>query len=262
MRTDDQPSPEAVKTWLGGCFLSHISKPDLLNLVADWIGAGEKGHYVAAINVSKLVAMQSDEKLAGFLRSSSVNIADGAPIYAATRLVGKPIPERITGVGLMEDLMELADENQYRVFFLGSKQDVLEKVIDQCERAHPGLVVAGARNGYFGKEQEPSIVAEIAASNADILFVALGIPQKEYFVDDHIEELNVSLALPVGGAFDVFAGSKIRAPRWVQRLGVEWLWRSVYDRSRAGLIRSSFLPFMKIVLREILSQRFSKREKM
>ncbi len=259
--TNDLLNGEPIKkTTIGGCFLSHIGKADLLGLVSSWVQSKSKGHYIAAINVSKLVAMQSDPKLAEFLDGSSVNIADGAPVFAATRLVGKPIPERITGVDLMEDLFAVASEQGFRVFFLGSKQEILDNVIQKCARQHPGLVVAGARNGYFGADQESEIVAEIAASNADILFVALGIPQKEYFVDDHIHELKVSLALPVGGAFDVFAGSKIRAPRWVQTVGIEWLWRSVYDRSRAGLIRNSFLPFLKIVIREVVSQRFSKRE--
>ncbi len=236
-----------------------MKKSDLLILVKDWIQSGSKGHYITAINVSKLVAMQSDDKLASFIRNSSVNVADGAPVFAAARLVGKPLPERITGVDLMEDLLQLASENGFRVYFFGSRQEVLDRVLARCDEEYPGLVVAGARNGYFDKQREADIVSDIAASNADMLLVALGIPQKEYFVDDHLEELNVSLALPVGGGFDVFAGLKVRAPRWVQKYGIEWIWRSLYDRSRAGLVGRSLLPFLGIVLREIFGQRFSRK---
>ena len=257
MQADNQLDSDFSKTWLSDCFLSHLRKPDLLNLVSQWVRAGSRGHYITAINVSKLVAMQGDEKLAKFIQNSSINIADGAPVFAATRLVGKPIPERITGVELMEALLRLASENGFRVYFFGSKQEVLDKVLARCQEEYPGLVVAGARNGYFDKEQETEIVSDIAASNADILLVALGIPQKEYFVDDHLHELNVSLALPVGGAFDVLAGMKVRAPRWAQKLGIEWLWRSLYDRSRTELVGKSVLPFVAIVWRETIKQRFS-----
>lgn len=245
------------KTWLGGCFLSQLSRTEVLARILQWITEGSKGHYVCAINVSKLVASQSDAKLRDFLARSSMNIADGAPILAATRWVDDPIPERVTGVELMDELLFMADQHGFKVYFLGSKQQVLDKVIARCVSEYPGVVVAGARNGYFSSEEEPELVAEIAAANSDILLIALGVPQKEYFLDDHNNELNVSLSLPVGGAFDVYAGTKKRAPNWVQKLGVEWLWRSAYDLSRARMVLKSAFPFVAIVLREIFSQRLT-----
>ena len=250
-----------AKTWLGGCFLSHLDRGAILERIRQWIVRGSKGHYACAINVSKLVASQRDSKLRAFLANSSVNIADGAPILAATRWVGNPIPERVTGVELMEDLLQLADQQGYSVYFFGSKQQILDKVVARCVEEFPGAVVAGARNGYFSAEEESAIVSEIAAANADILLIALGVPQKEYFLDDHNNDLNVSLSLPVGGAFDVYAGEKKRAPGWVQRFGVEWLWRSAYDLSRARMVLKSAFPFIGIVLREIFSQRLTGKKK-
>ena len=118
---------------------------------------------------------------------------------------------------------------------------MLNKVIINCRKQHPKIKIAGSRDGYFKKDEEDSIVREIASASPDILLVALGLPQKEYFIDDHGSSLNSSVILPVGGAFDIYAGVKKRAPFWVQKLGIEWLWRSIYDRSRAGLIFKSFI---------------------
>ncbi len=250
-----------ARTWLAGCFLSHLTRDEVLDAVRGWIDGKRKGQYICAINVSKLVAAQRDPKLRDFLRDSDINIADGAPIVTAARLVGNPIPERVTGVELMEELFRLANTHRFRLFFFGSKQSVLDKVVARCREDYPELVVAGARNGYFSPDEEPAIVDEIAAAKADILLVALGVPQKEYFVHDNNARLDVSLALPVGGAFDVFAGEKVRAPGWVQRFGVEWLWRSVYDGSRARMVFRSMFPFMKIVMGEVARQRFGTGKK-
>ena len=261
MQSETNAGNAARKTLLGGCFLSHLTLAEIVEQSRLWIENKSKGHYACAINVSKLVSSQKDPKLQSFLQKSAINIADGAPILAATRWVGHPIPERVTGVELMEELLRLADAKGFRVYFFGSSQRVLDKVIARCERDHPGVVVAGRRNGYFSSDEENEIVDEIARANTDVLLVALGVPQKEYFLDDHVSKLNASLSLPVGGAFDVYAGEKKRAPKWVQRFGVEWLWRSAYDFSRARMVLKSALPFLGIVIREIVSKRLSSRKR-
>jgi N-acetylglucosaminyldiphosphoundecaprenol N-acetyl-beta-D-mannosaminyltransferase len=249
------------KTWFGGCFVSKISKSDLLYMVNKWIAQGQKNKYITAINVSKFIMIQKDKKLSDFVLNSEINIADGFPIYLAARMVGDPIPERITGVDLMEDLLQLANNNEYKVYFLGSKPHVLDGVLNKCLSQYPNLKIAGSRNGYFKKDEVDSIVRVIASASPDILLVALGLPQKEYFIDDYGSSLNSSVILPVGGAFDIYAGVKKRAPFWVQKLGIEWLWRSIYDRSRAGLIFKSFISFSFILFSEIFRQRILKKNR-
>lgn len=243
------------KSWIGNFFISKISKIDLLGIACEWIEKGEKSKYVTAINVSKVVMMQKDKKLSEYVFKSSINIADGFPIYLATHLIGDPIPERITGIDFMEALIQLANNKSYSVFFLGSKPKVLNTVISRCRTQYPDLKIAGSQDGYFEKSEEPQIVQKINSASPDILLVALGLPQKEHFVHDYITRLNATITLPVGGAFDVFAGTKKRAPLWTQSLGIEWLWRAVYDRSRAMLIFKSFLSFSFILISEIYRQR-------
>ncbi|MCP4665097.1 MAG: WecB/TagA/CpsF family glycosyltransferase [Deltaproteobacteria bacterium] len=243
------------RSWIDGCFISKISRSRVLALVSEWIDQGKRNKYITAINVSKLAMMQKDKKLSDFVLNSSITIADGFPIYLATRLTGNPVPERITGVDLMEHLLKLANDKQYTVYLLGSKPRVLNEVTNKLQYLYPDIAIAGSRDGYFRKEEELLVVQEISAARPDILLVALGLPQKEYFIDNHRDQLNAAVILPVGGAFDVLAGFKKRAPQWVQNAGIEWLWRSVYDRSRAALILSNVFSFTRIVITEIIRQR-------
>jgi N-acetylglucosaminyldiphosphoundecaprenol N-acetyl-beta-D-mannosaminyltransferase len=205
--------------------------------------------------------MQKDKRLADCILKSSINIADGFPIFRAARLLGDPVPERITGIELMEELLKLAGENSFSVYFLGSKPEVLEKVIDRCAKEYPTIQIMGSHHGYYHSGEEHVLIDEIASKNPDILFLALGLPQKEYFVNDYGRKLNASVILPVGGGFDVYSGEKKRAPQWVQNMGIEWLWRSIYDRSRGKLIFNNFLPFIKIILEEMFKQRILRKKR-
>ena len=109
---------QVEKSWFCNCFVSKITKNGLLQLVEYWVEKRQKGNTISAMNMGKLVMMQKDVKLADYLRNSTIIIADGFPVYWAPRILGDPIPERITGVELMEDLLHLADKNHFRVYFL------------------------------------------------------------------------------------------------------------------------------------------------
>ena len=257
MKRESRPQ----KSWIDGCFVSKVSKAEICSLIKEWILEKEKGNYITAINVGKLVMMQKDEKLAGCILKSSINIADGFPIFLATKILGNPIPKRIPGIELMEQLLKLASEHRFSVYFFGSKPEILEKAIHQCLLKYPSFKIAGSHHGYYQKGEEDSLVKEIASHSPDILLVGLGLPQKEYFIDDYVEKLNASVVLAVGGAFDVLAGIKKRAPRWVQSIGIEWLWRSVYDRSRGKLIFKTFVPFIRILLEELFNQRIARMKR-
>lgn len=243
------------RAWVGGCPLSRVSRARLVELAGTWIEDGHEERVITSVNVSKLMMMRRDAGLAECVRESAVTIADGHPVYLAARLLGDPVPGRITGVGLMEDLLSLAGEKGYRVYFLGARPNVLEGAVRVCRERYPGLVVAGSRDGYFGREDEEEIVREVSAAEPDILLVALGMPQKEHFIRKHSGKLKASVILPVGGGLDVLAGEKRRAPALVQKLGVEWLWRSFYDPSRAALIMKNALPFFIMVAQEFLGRR-------
>jgi N-acetylglucosaminyldiphosphoundecaprenol N-acetyl-beta-D-mannosaminyltransferase len=185
-----------------------------------------------AINAAKLVAMQSDPELAAVVRSCELVTADGQAVVWASRVLRDPLPMRVAGIDLMEALLARAADSGYRVYILGARQEVLEQAIERLLARHPSLQVAGFRNGYFAPEAEDDVAAEIAAARADILFVAMGSPQKELFLGRHGPRMGVPFVMGVGGAIDVVSGITRRAPRVLQRLGLEWLFRLLQEPRR------------------------------
>jgi N-acetylglucosaminyldiphosphoundecaprenol N-acetyl-beta-D-mannosaminyltransferase len=188
----------------------------------------------ASLNAAKLVRMQSDSELREAVAACGLVTADGKPVVWAGRLLGHEVPERVNGTDLMELLLAHAEERGYSVFLFGSTEDVLAGARAEVERRHPRLRLAGTQHGYFSPAEEPKVVERIAASQPDILFVALGTPEKELFQERHRDALNVPFIMGVGGSFEVLAGKRSRAPRWAQRAGLEWLFRLAQEPRRLG----------------------------
>jgi N-acetylglucosaminyldiphosphoundecaprenol N-acetyl-beta-D-mannosaminyltransferase len=190
-------------------------------------------HHVC-LNVAKFVAMRTDAELARDVRSADVVSVDGMGIVWAARLLGIPIPERVAGIDLLENVLALCAAKEYRPYFLGAKPQILDAAVAQVRRRHPSLVFAGSRDGYFGPDDENAVVAAIRGSRADCLFVGMPTPLKERFLFRHRETLGVPFVMGVGGAFDVLAGHVRRAPRPLQMMGLEWLCRLLQEPRRLG----------------------------
>jgi N-acetylglucosaminyldiphosphoundecaprenol N-acetyl-beta-D-mannosaminyltransferase len=185
-----------------------------------------------AINVAKIVNIRSDFDLRRDVLDSDIISIDGMGVLWGARLAGHAVPERVTGIDLMERLLELCAQRGYRPYILGARQEVLDHAVHVIQKRHPGLVFAGCRNGYFSRDEEPAIVEEIRASGADCLFVAISSPTKERFTRQYRDLLGVRFLMGVGGSIDVMAGLINRAPVWMQRIGCEWLYRLGQEPSR------------------------------
>lgn len=184
------------------------------------------------INASKVNLMEADCALRGIVSSCPLVNADGASIVWASKFLGVPIPERVAGIDLFLRLVERAATKGYKIFLFGATEDVVLATKLRLETDFHNIRIVGYRNGYFNEEDEPGIVEEIASSGADMMFVAFSSPKKEYWVNKYLEELNVPFIMGVGGSFDVVAGKTARAPRWMQRLGFEWLFRFIQEPRR------------------------------
>jgi len=209
------------------------------------------------VNAGKIVLMQDDPGLFEDVVTSDIINADGQAVVWASRILGKPLPERVSGIDLMYDVIELAHRRSYKIFFFGAKQEIVEKVVSIYSQKYSREIVAGFRNGYFGPEDESSIVEEINNSGANILFVAIRSPIKEDFLSRHGTDLKqVGLIMGVGGAFDVISGKLKRAPRWFQDNGLEWLYRLVQEPRRMWrrYLIGNF-RFIKMVLRELMTKK-------
>ena len=194
------------------------------------ISSGQFTQHVV-VNVAKLVQIQDDEELCGAVTACDIINVDGAGVVFGARILGVHIPERVTGIDLFHRLLAYAEECGRSVYLLGARQEVIEQTVNNLRSSHPALRIAGYHNGYFW-DQEERMVREIRESGAELLFVGIGSPLKEQFINRWKAELGVRFAMGVGGTFDVVAGKVRRAPRWVQRIGMEWLFRVIQEPRR------------------------------
>lgn len=204
-----------------------------------------------AMNAAKLVALRKDPVLRGSVEAADLITADGQSIVWASRILGRPVPERVTGIDLMHAALDLAARRGYRVFTLGARAEVVREAVEVLQRRFPGLQIVGAIDGYFSPEQEPVVVRRIIAARPDMLFVALSSPKKERFLADHEQEMGIPFCMGVGGSLDVIAGRVRRAPRVMQRVGLEWLFRLAQEPRRLWRrYLQTNTEFLALLLRE------------
>ena len=214
-----------------GCKIDNLSMEETLQKVDDFIQSG-RPHQHVVVNVDKLVKASRDPQLRRIINQCALINADGMAVVWASRLLGKPLKERVTGVDLFESIMQRAAAKTWRVFLLGAQEEVVSRVKQVYEQKYPGLTVAGYRNGYWTQEDEENVVRQIEAAQADILFVAISSPKKEQFLNRYQAEMGIPFAMGVGGTFDVAVGKVKRAPGWMQKSGFEWFYRFLQEPRR------------------------------
>ena len=211
--------------------IHNLTMQETLDVVDRTISNGEQLHHVV-VNAGKIVSMQNDLQLRKSVNESDLINADGQAVVWASKILGKPLKERVAGIDLMIKLVELAHEKHYKIFFFGAKEEVVKSVVDKYTTEYTSNIIAGYRNGYFKKEEEQDIARKIANSGANILFVAISSPVKENFLYENKELLKkVNFVMGVGGSFDVVSGKVKRAPLWMQNFGLEWFYR-LYQEPR------------------------------
>jgi glycosyltransferase, WecB/TagA/CpsF family len=203
------------------------------------------GVMVATANAEMLMRATHDEELRHILNASALVVPDGAGTVWAARHLGHAMPERVAGYDLAQELLRCAPAEGRRVYFFGSAPGVAEKAKAKAEQLYPGIEIVGVRNGFFSPADNAAIIAEIRAARPDLLLVALGVPKQEKWIAAHLAELDVPVAIGVGGTLDVMAGVMKRAPYWMQRAKLEWLFRGLMQPKRAGRL----LALPKFVLK-------------
>ncbi len=210
------------RVWILGVPFDPVGLKEAADRACSVVRAGGS-HLVVTANPELVVAAQSDPELARAVRAASLVVADGIGVVWASRRFRRPLPERVPGIELMELLCARAAEEGWRVFLLGGLAGVAEQAAAALQRRWPTLQVAGTHHGYFSEDD--AVVEQVARSGAELLFCGLGSPRQELWLHRHLHPLGVRLAMGVGGSLDVLAGRTPRAPGWVRRLHLEWLYR-------------------------------------
>lgn len=190
--------------------------------------------HVVFINAAKVVKYQHDASLRYVMERAGLALADGVPIVWASRLFRESLTGRVNGTDLMERMIERAAQEGFRIFLLGGRQDVVEEAAAVYRRRYPALQIAGMRNGYFSADEEDDVIRQINQSRTDLVLIGMSTPRKELWADTALSSLDVAVCQGVGGSFDVTAGRVARAPVWMQRSGLEWLYRLLQEPRRMG----------------------------
>lgn len=222
-----------------GVSVDSLTMRQAVSKVEEFILSGQP-HLIVTANAEMVMLAQKDAELAKILDKAHLAVADGAGVVWAARCHGQSMPERVTGYDLTQQLLDLSAKRGYRVFLFGAKPEVIEKAKQKALTLYPGIQIVGACHGFFTKENEDVIVETIKAAQPDILFAALGVPKQEKWLDKYLYVINVPVCMGVGGTFDVMAGTMRRAPLWLQKMSLEWLYRLKQQPER--IVRMRVLP--------------------
>lgn len=215
-----------------GIKVDALTMDETVDQIEKAIDANKRINHVV-INAGKVVSMQNDKELYNSVVSCDVINADGQSIVWASNFLGKHLPGRVAGIDLMQELVKLSYAKNYKCFFFGAKEEVVKKVVDIYSEEYGSQIIAGYRNGYFTRDEEPVIARQIAESGTQLLFVAITSPKKENFLHEYKETLKgINFTMGVGGTFDVIAGVTKRAPDWMQDIGMEWFYRFIQEPRR------------------------------
>jgi len=187
--------------------------------------------WLATVNVAILMGMRRDPGLQEYADRARWVVADGQPLVWLSRLLGRPLPERVTGVDLIERLCARAEQDGMGVFFLGASDEVIGAAARAMKGRYPGLEL-GYANGYFTDDQALERASEIADAAPKLVFVGMGVPRQERFIQEHLDDMKANVTVGVGGSFDVIGGLRGRAPQAMQRSGLEWTYRLIQEPRR------------------------------
>lgn len=237
-------NPQVNRTWnrvnILGLPVDGITYDAWLDQIDTWIADDSGLHQVCTINPEFTMIAQKDINFRNILCRVALCVPDGVGMLWAARRMGKHLPERVTGSDGVPLIAEHAAKRGWKLFFLGAAPGIADRAADILREKHPGLQIVGTHSGSPALEEEDAIVELVNAADADILLVAFGAPRQDKWIARNSPRLNVSMAMGVGGTFDFIAGIIPRAPVWMQKLGIEWLYRLIRQPSR--VMRMTRLP--------------------
>jgi N-acetylglucosaminyldiphosphoundecaprenol N-acetyl-beta-D-mannosaminyltransferase len=217
-----------------GVKVSAITMDDAIAAIESWI-RDRTPNYICVTGVHGVMECQRDPELAAIHNASGLTVPDGMPLVWMSHRLGYPWVERVYGPDMMRRMTALAAERGYRNFYYGGGQGIADRLAEVLRRRHPGLVVAGTLSPPFRPltpEEDDAIVAQINAARPDIVWVGLSTPKQERWMAAHIRRLDAPVLAGVGAAFDFLSGQKTQAPAWMQRNGLEWLYRLASEPRR------------------------------
>lgn len=228
-------------------YIDNLTMSEAIDELDKFVSEGNKG-YVVTPNVDHIVKLEYDEKLNNVYKEASFVFADGKPIVSISRKYKMPLKEKVSGSDLFPLLCERAASKNYTMYFLGAGEGVAQKAAENLIDKYEGLKVVGTFSPKFDFENDEEYISkmihDINLLKPDILIVGLGCPKQEYFIYDYYKEIDSKLFLGLGASIDFEAGNVKRAPKWMQKIGLEWFYRFLKEPRR--MFKRYFVDDMKI----------------
>lgn len=220
------------------------------NLIQD----NKKRGYILAVNPEKVIILQKDLSLKQMFENATLLIPDGIGVILALRLLYRIKISRVPGADLMENICKESAKKEYKIFIYGAEEKVNRIAAEKLQRKYPGLKIVGRSNGYIPESQTNSLIKKINDSKADILFVALGSPKQEKWIQKYLPKINVKICQGIGGTLDTIAGTKKRAPKFFQKIGLEWFYRLIKEPRRIYRQVSLVVFIFKVIKEKIFKR--------
>ncbi|MBQ6998176.1 MAG: WecB/TagA/CpsF family glycosyltransferase [Clostridia bacterium] len=222
----------ADKVNILGIKVDKVSIEQASDIIMNYIEEGGETKTVYTPNSEIIMQGYRSDEIRDVLNDASLLTADGIGVVYASKILKNPIEERCAGYDVACSLLEKMSAEGKSIYLFGSKPGVAETAAENIQRKHPGLIISGCADGYFDSEKEKQIIEDINMKSPDVLFVCLGAPKQEKWIDYHKKELNCKVCMGLGGSLDVFAGTVERAPEFYQKHGIEWLYRLIKQPKR------------------------------
>lgn len=234
-----------------GTRIDHVSMKQAMQIATDGM-INSPPFVVITPNSEIVVKANEDPILMDIIEHAGLVVPDGIGLVIGSKLVGEPLPQRVTGIDLMDRLLAYATDHGSRVFFLGGKPSIAERAAEKVIEKYRTINIVGTHHGYFkgihtGDPEHPeelALVDRIKDLDVDMLFVAMGAPNQEFFIDHYKDRLGAKMLMGVGGSLDVISGTVKRAPEIWQKIGMEWLYRLLKEPWR--IKRAGALPIFAI----------------
>ncbi|HZK41262.1 MAG TPA: WecB/TagA/CpsF family glycosyltransferase [Atribacterota bacterium] len=249
--------------------IDQVDNQETIQRIEEFI-VSKKPHQIVTPDTLAVLRARKDPEYQAILKSADLVTPDGAGILWATNTLNYPLPERVTGIDIIHNTCRLAAKKGYSLYLLGSYLGVASEAALNLSKKYPGIKIAGTHHGYFScedrencgdvkngnneksKEEEEKIIAEIKENKPDILLVGMGVPKQEKWINKNLKSLNIPVCMGVGGSFDVLSGRIPRAPLWMQRHGMEWIYRSIKQPNRAFRTLALFYFIWLVILGKIV----------
>lgn len=214
-----------------GVGIDKLTGQEALQQIGAFIASGQP-HQIVTANAEIIYQASKNEKMRNVINKAQMVTADGSGVVWASRQLGQPLPQRVTGIDLVNGICEQSAKDKWKIYILGSAPGVAATAAINIRDKFPGCNIIGTHHGYFNAKEEKQILAELEQLRPDVLFVALGAPKQEYWIAEHMERLQIPVAMGIGGSMDVLSGNVKRAPKWMQKMSLEWLYRLLIQPTR------------------------------